>query len=77
VSQVQLSGHILVAAHGVQPNVLLALLAPLSSRALADDALAPVVLLDAVAQPEGPDWADVARWAPALPARDAHNACCS
>jgi hypothetical protein len=63
VSQVQLSGHILVAAHGVQPNALLALLAPLRSRALDRGALPPVVLLDAAAQPDGPDWADVARCA--------------
>jgi hypothetical protein len=42
---------------------LLALLAPLRSRALDGDALLPVVLLDAAAQQDGPDWADVARCA--------------
>jgi hypothetical protein len=59
VEQLQLSGHILVAAHGVQPSALLALLAPLRSRALG--CVPPVVLLDDGAQPDGRDWADVAR----------------
>jgi hypothetical protein len=61
VPEVQLCGHILVAGHGVQPTALLALLAPLRSQSLREGRLAPVVLLDAAAQLDGPDWADVAR----------------
>jgi hypothetical protein len=59
VSEVSLSGHILVAGHGMQPNALLTLLAPLRSRAMGRPP--PLVLLDAAAAPEGPDWEDVAR----------------
>jgi hypothetical protein len=50
-----------VAGHGLQPSALLALLAPLRSQALNSAQLAPLVLLDAAAEPWGPDWEDVAR----------------
>ncbi|KAF6255852.1 hypothetical protein COO60DRAFT_1532573, partial [Scenedesmus sp. NREL 46B-D3] len=60
VREVALSGHILVAGNGVDPNALLALLAPLRSQSLGRARCAPVVLLDAAAQPHGPVWADVA-----------------
>lgn len=60
VDVVDLTGHILVAGHGLQPSALLALLAPLRSTALAN--AAPLVLLDAAADLEGPEWADAARY---------------